>query len=660
MRKPLFFLLFLFLCTSLHAQYIYPVVNANFGADAELIANSCKKDSVVASDDWFSDGTNKNITGAGTFIIDTTGAAAMAARYAIDPAYRKLPFYRPMRFPSYSLLLNRMLIDGVLIRDYHGPDSTTFTTGSKNGMSPADWTAPVEQSVPDKNDIEDMFVHVRRSGPTTSYDLWLFGGISIIGITGNRYFDFEMYQTDIFYSRASRKFINYGPDEGHTSWTFDAQGNILKPGDIIFTAEYSTASLTFIEARIWVNKNDLNITPAAFNWAKDGSGNFIYDGASASSQYVYASIRPKTTGSFYSGVQSSAGTWAGPFKFLDAGNNILDNFTGGEFLEFSVNLTKLGLDPVTLLGGSACGLPFRRILAKTRTSTSFSSSLKDFVGPFDFFLSPEVEAAAETSILCTTNGISKINVLNPYATSVYTWSTPDGNILTRKDSTSIYVNSPGTYIVNQQLMNGCGVYASDTINIIYDPHCTVLDSKDIRLNGNFVGGKAALNWASIINGKAKYYEVQRSFDGKTYQTIAVVTNADPNATQKAYSYGDGSVPADAQKVFYRIRAVMDGSEFTSTPLQLQLPYSLKLSVYPNPAFQKAQISIFSDKQQNVDLSIVSAAGKTVYWKSVAARKGENVINLDDIGAWTPGMYIVRIASLTDVKWQKIIIQNRKF
>jgi hypothetical protein len=514
--------------------------------------------------------------------------------------------------------------------------------------------------VPDKDDIEDMFVHVRRGGPTSSSDLWLFGGVTIIGTNGDRYFDFEMYQTDIYYDRLNRKFIGYGPDEGHTSWTFDAQGNVLKPGDIIFTAEYSTAGITSLQARIWVNKNSLNITPVGFNWAKDSKGDFIFDGASNSSQYGYAAIMPKTSADFYTGVQSKAGTWAGPYKFIDAGNNVLDTYSGGEFMEFSVNLTILGLDPVTLLGGSACGLPFRRVLTKTRASTSFTAALKDFVGPFTFTLSEPVNAAAEAPILCTTNGISKINVLNPYETSVYTWSTPDGNIVTRTDSTSIYVNSPGNYIVMQQLLDGCSTYASDTVQIIYDPNCVILDSKDIRLNATIKDGKPSLSWTSVINDNTKYYEVQRSIDGKTYETIAVLNNSEPGVAQKSYSYKDETVPEDAIQVSYRIKAVQKNGAFTSTSVLLQLPYSLKLSVYPNPAYQKVHLSIRSEKQQKVEVDIVSMAGKTVYQQSLAVRKGENVFTLDRIAAWTPGTYIVRIASLTDIKWQKIIIQNRKF
>jgi hypothetical protein len=657
--KPLFFLLFLFLCTSLHAQYIYPVVNANFGADAELISNYCNN-AQAHSDDWFEDISNTVAKGQGTFIIDTTGAAAIAARYAIDPAYRKLPFYRPMRFPTYSLLSERLIIDGVFIRDYHGDDSTTFAQGgNKNGMSPAEWSAPVAQSVPDKNDIEDMFVHVRRSGNSSSFDLWLFGGVTIIGTTGDRYFDFEMYQTDIFYDRLNRKFIGYGPDEGHTSWTFDTQGNVVKPGDIIFTAEYGTSGLNFIEARIWVNKNALNITPASFSWAKDSQGNFIYDGAANNSQYVYAAIRPKTNINFYSGVQSSAGTWAGPFKFIDAGNNVHDNFTGGEFLEFSVNLTWLGLDSTTLWGNSSCNFPFKRVMAKTRTSTSFGSDLNDFVGPYPIFSVPSVDAQAELSILCPTKDISKINVLNPYSTSVYTWSTPDGNIVDDTQPTSINVNKPGMYIVTQQLMSGCGAYAKDTVTITQDTNCVDLDVKEIRLEAKLKKGVPLLQWTSTINDKTKYYELQRSIDGRSYETIYVQKNNEPGLAQKSYSYRDETVPDDAMHVTYRIKAVLNNGEFTSAPVSLQLLDSLKLSVYPNPAYQKVYLSVSSEEQQNVEVAIINTAGNIVYQQSLIIKKGINIITLDRNSDWTPGMYIVRITSAFGTRLQKLIIKNSK-
>ena len=167
MKRVLPFIILLTFYYSSQAQITSAVVNAYFGVDAELRSNYLSN-SLQGSDDWF---TLPGTTGPGTFIIDTTGAADLLARYNSDPASRSIPFYRMMRFPAYTILNNRMLIDGVFIRDYHGSDSTMFASGSnKNGMNPSVWTTPVAQSIPDKNEILDMMVHVRRAGPTTVYN----------------------------------------------------------------------------------------------------------------------------------------------------------------------------------------------------------------------------------------------------------------------------------------------------------------------------------------------------------------------------------------------------------------------------------------------------------------------------------------------------------
>ena len=284
------------------AQITSPVIRARFGVDGDLRDNFFNGLLQAGNDDWFKlPGT----VGTGDFIIDTTGAAAIVAKYATVPASRRQPFFRTMRHPQFSIVNSRLLMDAVMVRDYHGDDSTVFASGSnKNGDNPAVWSCPVSQGIPDKNDILDMFVHVRRAGPTTTDSLWMFGGLSLDNTTGNRYFDFEMYQTDIYYNRPTQQFFGYGPDAGHTSWEFDAAGNVSKPGDIIFSAEYQSSSLTFLEARIWVNKSALLMTPAEFSW----SGKF--DGASAGATYGYASILPKdVTGTYYTGLQCGNATW---------------------------------------------------------------------------------------------------------------------------------------------------------------------------------------------------------------------------------------------------------------------------------------------------------------------------------------------------------------
>ena len=105
-----------------------------------------------------------------TSVIDTTGAAAIVAGYLSDASpwpKRMAPLYRSMSRPKFTVFNNRLWLDAIFVRDYHGNDSSVFTAGSdKNGMSPADWTGGV-QGIPDKNDISRLkYISSRIKLPT--------------------------------------------------------------------------------------------------------------------------------------------------------------------------------------------------------------------------------------------------------------------------------------------------------------------------------------------------------------------------------------------------------------------------------------------------------------------------------------------------------------
>lgn len=647
------FLLLLILVSQLEAsaQITTPVIRANFGVDADLRANYFNGFFQAGNDDWFNNGTS----GPGEFMIDTTGAAAVVARYLVDIPFRRLPFYRTMRFAPFTVVNNRLVLDAVMIRDYHGDDSTVFASGSsKNGMSPQNWNCPVSQNIPDKNDILDMFVHVRRAGPTTSTtdSLWLFGGLSLDNITGNRYVDFEMYQTDIYYDRTSRQFYNYGPDEGHTTWEFDAAGNITKPGDIIFTAEYQSASLTFVEARIWIHISSLALTPAAFAW----SGQF--DGASASAEYGYASIQPKIAGTYYTGLQCGNNTWGGPFGIILQNDNYVTNYTARQFVEFSVNLTKLGLDPVTLLGGNSCGMPFRRILVKTRASASFTAELKDFVGPFDFFLTPRVTIATDVPMICDTGSISQIWVTNPVATSVYNWSTPNGNIVGSTTGTSIIVDTPGTYIVTQHLQANCPAYASDTIVIGRFPICDVLEDNLFDFTATLVNPQVSLSWKVLNKQVVRYFDLERSTDGMNFKAtyrVNVQLSDDPTA---AYHYTDNVSYLTGRSVYYRLRMKdISTREKFSDVIRLQVPAVTKnrVIILPNPGRDLLQVRIASINNSKVGIHIYDQAGKMVAIVNTFVKKGNNLITLYQLVDKPMGIYHAVISLENEVFRKKLLM-----
>jgi hypothetical protein len=650
--KSIILLLFLFgFINCAKAQITTPVINANFGVEADLEANYFDKNVQNGNDDWF----NKSpaiYTGQG--VIDTTGAAAILARYAIDPAFRQLPFYRTMSVPAYSIVNNRMWIDAVFTRDYHGNDSTIFASGaSKNGMSPQDWTCPVAQSVPDKNEILDMMVHVRRAGPNITDPLWMFGGLSIENTNGDRYFDFEMYQTDIYYDRPSLKFYGYGPDAGHTSWKFDASGNIITPGDIIFSAQYGSSTLDSLEARIWVDRSALLITPTAFSW------NGRFDGASNGSQFGYAGIKPKTAGDFYTGTENSKRTtWAGHFKLITGDNLVATDYTSGQFMEFGVNLTKLGLDPVTLLGGNNCGMPFRRVLVKTRASTSFTAALKDFVGPFDFFLAPRVKVESDISSKCGLMTIGQINITNPVSTSTYTWTTTDGHIASYNPDNSIIVDSVGTYIVTQRLQAGCSAYASDTVVVTKNSLCYVLQNSINDFEGKLYNNRVLLNWSTASNQKIKYFEIEKSTDGLDFSSLNIIKKQFASNDIMNYNSSDEVNASNSYFVYYRLKTVSENGQVTySKVVRLFIGEKEKgtVSIMPNPVKDIMRLNISSFTDETIEVSIYDFAGRQMKTIHSEIRKGKSNLKISDFQGWPRGIYSVKVLLGNHVFIKKMVL-----
>ena len=615
------------------SQITIPVIRANFGVDADLRANYFNGAINSAADDWYNNGT----AGTGQFMIDTTGAAAIVANYTSNPASRMFPFSRLMRPPAYSTINNRLVLDAIFHRDFHGTDSTVFASGSnKNGMSPSNWSCPVAQNIPDKNDILDVFTHVRRAGPNVTDSLWMFGGISIQNTSGNRYFDFELYQTDISYDRPNRIFTGYGPDAGHTSWLFDAAGNVLRAGDIIFSAEFGGSLLTQIEARIWVNISALSITPVNFSWGG------LFDGASTGATYGYASIIPKTAGAFYTGIQSAAGTWAGPFALVQQNNSVVTNYAANQFLEISVNLTKLGIDPGNF-SNNPCGTPFRRVLVKTRASSAFTAELKDFVAPYKMFDYPLVDAYTPIIYYCEVFPPTTIYVLNPNPTSIYRWTTSNGRIVGPAIGTSIVVDLPGTYFVTQQLHIQCPYYSRDSVVMLFDSVCMILDVKILNFSARHINNDVELKWEVSNNKEALNFEIEYSLNNRNFTQLAVL-NAGNETDRANYLFRYPFLTTTNPIVFYRIKVTgINGKVKYSNIIALRNKgiQNNEVTIFPNPTSGEAWLSFKASQNELAELSIWNAQGKRVSYTRTAMHVGENILKLPPLAGKPSGIYFVK-------------------
>ena len=349
-------------------------------------------------------------------------------------------------------------------------DSTAFSIASKNGDNPTNWMGGTK-SFPDKDDLVDVFAHMRRDGTNVHDSLWFFTGVSTVGTSGSRYFDVELYKNNFSYNAATGVFSSAGPDAGHTQWIFDGAGNIIQTGDMIVAVNFTPGTAPVVDVRIWVSQTTFTtVTPAYFNFGPN------FDGATPA--FGYASILSKAGAtnfgsgiSNYSVTPAQDTTYSTPWGTENSSKIWATQYQSLQFIEVGLNLTRIGVDPAlyTAYGLSACQSLFSDIFFKSRSSNSFVSAMHDFVTPLQFLRTPVMDYSLQPDTLRCNRPIGTIQITNKTTIGNYSWQTANGNIVTSNtDSSQININKPGTYIVSASAAQGCPVTRKDTVVIPID------------------------------------------------------------------------------------------------------------------------------------------------------------------------------------------------
>jgi hypothetical protein len=478
---------------------------ANFGVDADTRSNWMKYGLVtgaVSSDDWFAP------SGTGYNVIDTTNAATYLAMLQ---AGDNITFNKRMSALLYAKMGGKLWIDATYGRDFQAAaqdkDSTTFTIAAKNGDNPANWQGG-QANVPDKNDLVDVYAHMRRDGLTVHDSLWLFTGISTFGTRGSSYFDVELYKNNFSYSPATGTFTTAGTSGGHTEWLFDASGNIIQTGDLIIAVDFTPGSVPVVDVRIWVSQTTLStVTPAYFNF----TGSF--NGATASPTYGYASIVSKSgTTAWGAGISNYSAnatldtTYATPWGTgaPSGGANWSAQYLSLQFIEVGLNLTRIGVDPALYAALSPCQPLFSDIFFKSRSSNSFTSNMQDFVTPMTFTKTPVMDYSLQGDTIRCNHPAATITLTDNSTAGYYIWKTVSGAIAgSNSDSSQLSITQPGTYIVSASAAQGCPPTRIDTVVVPIDTFPPVA-SAFAGLSGNqlalYGGNVAASNYPTPFGG----------------------------------------------------------------------------------------------------------------------------------------------------------------
>lgn len=175
-------------------------------------------------------------------------------------------------------------------------------------------------------------------------------------------------------------------------------------------------------------------------------------------------------------------------------------------------------------------------------------------------------------------------------------------------------------------------------------------------SGTIKNDNVLLNWETASETNNKGFDIERSFDGKTFVKIGFVPGSGTTSLKKTYTYTDIKVSQfNKDKVYYRLRQVdNDGKYDYSKTVPLNISRIVNWSVYPNPVNSQTAIQLSIENGSQVQIQIVNSQGQIV--KSINEgflQEGFYTIPLE-IQHIASGVYMVKLLMNDDVFTTKIV------
>ena len=170
----------------------------------------------------------------------------------------------------------------------------------------------------------------------------------------------------------------------------------------------------------------------------------------------------------------------------------------------------------------------------------------------------------------------------------------------------------------------------------------------LYFKGNADGCSINLNWATASEQNAKSFRVERSADGKTWASLAVIAAAGNSTTVRNYTFTDAKATRTnyyrlVQMDFDGTTAVYGLSESVATQGCFDETTNGVTSLYPNPnSTDEVTVKFYTDRgDEDVSVEIHNVLGQQVSATKLAINNGTSLVKID-IHTLEAGTYFVKI------------------
>lgn len=173
--------------------------------------------------------------------------------------------------------------------------------------------------------------------------------------------------------------------------------------------------------------------------------------------------------------------------------------------------------------------------------------------------------------------------------------------------------------------------------------------------GNLKDNTVQLTWIVSNQSNVHSYEIERSFNGVTFDKISSKTPDNTNgATNKIYNFSDDVVSINKNVIYYRIKQLdIDGHYFYTNIISVSLNNTKNnIIIFSNPVKNNLFISIASSKNEQVVVNILTSSGQKIISKKLLLATGNNLLNIAEFASMPKGVYF-----LTTVLSDKVITKQ---
>lgn len=229
-------------------------------------------------------------------------------------------------------------------------------------------------------------------------------------------------------------------------------------------------------------------------------------------------------------------------------------------------------------------------------------------------------------------------------------------IFTFTQHTSNNPGSPGTVQLGatMQMVPGQCSAGTSVISWIGDVYTLPIELADF--SGIAHKNGVSLNWVTASESNSASFNIERSYDGKSFKQIGTVEGAGNSLTESSYSFEDISAlkSAKSNTTYYRLKHIDFNGDFTySNVISTTLDGQKRLSIN-NINTYGSDIDIFFESVQDgrIDANIFGLNGNLIASRSFEGNEGFNQVN---IPLNVPhGMYIIQISNGAEIATQKIV------